>query len=236
MNLAILTTQTPHHTYFVREFAKHFDGFRVFCETEGVKPQFPVAHSFEADRDRHEMDHWFDGRDAQISEYADTIDFASMNSPKAVAEMRVYAPDAVVVFGTGKLRDEIIADQPDNILNLHGGDPQAYRGLDTHLWAIYHNEYHELVTTLHYLNATLDDGNIVLQQALPISAGMKLHQLRQVNAEVCLELAVLGMHMLEKFGKTLSRPQRKIGRYYSFMPDVLKEICVKKFEKYTEKL
>tara|TARA_B100001287_G_C22590372_1_gene485320 strand:- start:355 stop:522 length:168 start_codon:yes stop_codon:yes gene_type:complete len=33
LKIAILTTNTPHHTYFVRELIKHYNDVTVFCET-----------------------------------------------------------------------------------------------------------------------------------------------------------------------------------------------------------
>ena len=76
---------------------------------------------------------------------------------------------------------------PEKIFNLHGGDPQRYRGLDTHLWAIYHKDFGGLVTTLHIL-PKLDDGDIVSMGTLPVSKDMPLYALRKVNTEVCVNL------------------------------------------------
>ena len=51
----------------------------------------------------------------------------------------------------------------NKIFNLHGGDPEKYRGLDSHYWSIYHNDFKSLITTLHKVRPILDTGEIVLQ-------------------------------------------------------------------------
>ncbi len=56
LKIAILTTNTPHHTYFVRELIKHYNDVTVFCETAKFKvPFFDVNHPFEDERNEHEL-------------------------------------------------------------------------------------------------------------------------------------------------------------------------------------
>ena len=136
----------------------------------------------------------------------------------------VISPDIIIVFGTSRLRKGVIDVLPNAIYNLHGGDPQHYRGLDSHLWAIYHRDFDGLETTLHQLNGELDDGAIVAKRSLQITKGMKLHELRSANTEACVELVTDALHFYSKTGRIDSCTQKKKGRYYSFMPAVLKEV------------
>ena len=46
-------------------------------------------------------------------------------------------------------------------INLHGGDPEKYRGLDSHLWSIYHEDWASLVSTLHVVSKDLDAGDSI---------------------------------------------------------------------------
>ena len=68
------------------------------------------------------------------------------------------------------------------------GDPRQYRGLDTHLWAIYHGDFGGLVTCLHHVDLQLDTGDIVDCRPVPIARDMELHELRAANTRVCVEL------------------------------------------------
>lgn len=236
LKLAVLTTETLHHTYFVQELQKQYHIDLVYAETESHSPPFESAHPFESVRNTHEREVFFGGVQKGLIDVAETCHTATVNDASTVSSLRKLAPDVIIVFGTGVVRREVINIAPTGIVNLHGGDPEEYRGLDSHLWAVYHREYEAIVTTLHRLNAELDDGDIILQSLLPLRQGMKLHELRQVNTELCLNLTMGALAMREKIGNFLSRPQRRVGRYYSFMPSSLKEVCVKRFEHYSELL
>ena len=236
MKIAILTTETTHHAHFVREIAGRYPGVQVICETNASRPRFDTRHDFEGQRDAFERDHWFGGKDAKIAEFAQTRMVESANDAAGIAAFTDIKPDIAVVFGTGKLSTALISKGPRAFLNLHGGDPEEYRGLDTHLWAVYHSDFAGLVTTLHRINADLDDGDICLQESLALQPGMPLHQLRCVNTQACVRLFLAALGAFSNNDDVPSRQQRARGRYYSFMPAVLKELCVRRFANYTSKL
>jgi methionyl-tRNA formyltransferase len=236
VRLAILTTETPHHAFFVREVGRRFAITQVFCETEGLRPPFDTAHPFEVRRDDDERQVWFGGERRTLEDFAPTRRVASVNEPAAVAALSAAAPDVVLVFGTGRLRAPVIAVQPRLMLNLHGGDPEEYRGLDTHLWAVYHRDFSALLTTLHRVAPELDDGDMVLQAPVALRGGMSLYELRRANTVVCVELATAALSAIAAHGDLPSRPQRRKGRYYSFMPSALKEICCRSFAANTARL
>jgi methionyl-tRNA formyltransferase len=232
--LVVLTTETPHHTRFVAELSKQRTVAAVFCETKIRSTPFPTSHPFEDRRETFEQEAWFGGRPARLAEFAPVIPCETANEPTAVAELRRIAPDAVIVFGTGLLKRPVLEVCGEKTVNLHGGDPEHYRGLDTHLWAIYHDDFDGLCTTLHTVNEELDDGQIIATLPLPIVRGMQLYELRKANTEVCLRLVLEATAVFVDRGAFVSRPQRTKGRYYSFMPAELKEICVQKFQRFTE--
>jgi methionyl-tRNA formyltransferase len=236
MKIAILTTQTIHHAFFVREISRQYDVMKVFLETDSLKAPFETYAGFETTRDEYEKESWFGGREKLISDFAATSGYPSMNSAAAIEELRKLSPDTVVVFGTGKLSMELIKACENNIINLHGGDPEEYRGLDSHYWAVYHNDFSGLLTTIHRVNPALDDGDVILKSKIPLHKGMQLHQLRRFNSEICVDLTLKALAVKFETGHFGGTPQSRKGRYYSFMPACLKEICRRKFQKYTEAL
>lgn len=232
MRLALLTTRTLHHAWFLRELNADYPVGLVLEESSAVSPPFAVAHPFEAERDEYERQRWFTEQSEESVWGTTHLRFASINEPEAVAQLRSFMPDIAVVFGTGRLSPEVItACPPGGLVNLHGGDPERYRGLDTHLWAIYHGDVNGLVTTLHVADRTLDTGAIVGKLPIPITTGMRLHQLRAANTEICLTLVRRACADYQRSGQILGKPQSKLGRYYSFMPTCLKEVCLAKFER-----
>lgn len=232
IRLAILTTETLHHAYFVREMAKTYPDLFCVLERTSLKAPFDTAHPFEATRENYEADFFFEGMCKETSDFAQTTGFEEINAAAAVTALRDYNPDVVITFGTRKIGRDMIAVCRNRIINLHGGDPEEYRGLDSHLWAIYHNDFDGLVTSLHVLNEKLDDGQIISRKKLDISGIVDIHQLRAVNTGACVQLCQDAMAQYQRDGAIFSVPQVKHGRYYSFMPATLKQFCVEKFRKY----
>ena len=234
LKIGILTTETVHHTFFVRELIKNYTDVTVFCESREVKSKpFETNHPFEKSRDKYEIDKWFKEKRIELEDIVDVKKFLSLNSPEAVKALKIKKLDIVIVFGTGRLKPQVIGINPNRIFNLHGGDPEKYRGLDTHLWAIYHNDFSALMTTLHRLTDKLDTGDIINQTVLPVPKKLPLHALRSLNTEICLKLTINTIQMISQYGEVFSRPQNQIGRYYSAMPKDLKSECIKKFENFT---
>lgn len=236
MKLALLTTDTPHHTFYVWKLAERFPIHTVFLESNAVVPPFETHHPFESRREEYEREVLLKGCPAGIDGFTRTKTVGSVNDPDALAELKEIAPDVLLVFGTGKLLPPVIQMPSRACLNLHGGNPEHYRGLDSHLWAIYHRDFANLITTLHYVDAGLDTGAIALQSEIKLHRDTELFQLRALNTQVCLDLTLLALGQLQRDETLPRRPQVGRGRYYSFMPTVLKEDCATKFAAYIARL
>lgn len=236
MKLLVFTTETIHHAYFVSELARWYPIERVYVETRTLSAPFDVHHPFEEKREVIESERWFNGKKMQIGDFAEVRECRSVNDDEIVQDVAAVSPDVILVFGTGLLREPIINVCAGGMINLHGGDVERYRGLDTHLWAIYHGDFSALVTTLHRVNAELDDGEILLEAPLSLTSITSLSELRAVSTEACVDLAVSALAAFEKLGHFVSYPQSHIGRYYSFMPACLKEVCVARVRKHLESI
>lgn len=229
MRIAVLTTESTHHTYFLRELQEKLGAVTVFLETQEQRFGFDTHHPFEELRDNYESRRWFGGESAVVSDFAPVKRFMSLNEEAAVLALQQEAADFAVVFGTSRLKQAVIEACPPSLLNLHGGDPENYRGLDSHLWAIYHRDFGGLMSTVHRVDAELDTGEIVSQAKVPIEDEMPLYALRAATAEICVQLTFAAADVFRRSGQVMSRPQRKVGRYYGAMPAELKSICQQNF-------
>lgn len=232
MKIGVLTTETLHHCFFVQELACDNQLF-IFSETKNNPPPFETNHPYQEVQDEYEKKAFFNGENAGLEDFAETILVENINHEKSISMLRDLHLDSILVFGTGKLSEKVIDCCSQRILNFHGGDPEKYRGLDSHLWSIYHRDFKSLVATLHHVNVTLDDGELVYRERIPLQTNMKLHQLRVANTKLCVKLARKAIDEFKVMGKFRAEKQNEIGRYYSYMPAVLKEICLHRFEKYT---
>ena len=146
------------------------------------------------------------------------------------ASQPIQGADVCIVFGTRKISKTTIQRLPNLSVNLHGGDPELYRGLDSHLWAIWHRHKQGLKTCLHLLSNELDEGQIVEMKRLDINSNFALKSLRALNTSVCFDLCNSFLEKIE-FGKDINpKTQKCSGRYYSFMPSDLKEKVLRIFE------
>lgn len=240
IKLSILTTNTIHHCYFIQEVQKNelevsviFENPKPINNSVLLEQSFETEKkSFEDKRDNFETQRWFEGNDVNITKFSNVFSVDDINSYKAFQKIKAINPDLIVVFGTRKISNQLISAFRNKMFNLHGGNPEKYRGLDSHYWAIYHKDFESLVTTLHEIEPSLDTGKIILQGRVKLWEDMKLYQLRASNTELCIDL-VFDLLKLYKRNKSIhSRKQKSKGRYYSLMPEVLKQDIKLKFENF----
>jgi methionyl-tRNA formyltransferase len=236
MKTIVLTTDTKHHTFFVRELAKVHPLHSTVLETGTVEPGFSVKHDFEDRRESFEQEYLLKNEKVSIDKYSETFSFNNINSSKCLSYLKKVKPDVILVYGTRIIKKALIQICPEGIINLHGANPEKYRGLDSHAWAIYHNIFNDFDVTLHRINHKIDDGEIIGTEKIQIHKDLELHMLRSENVKLCTSLAV---NALNEFGTShafSSIPQKRKGRYYSFMPTELKEICLKKYNAFRNEI
>ena len=236
MRLIVLTTGAVRRRYFVGQLQRRYPIARIFVETRDPKPPFPVAHPLDAARKAAERDAWFDGAPPAFESIAEVERHDSLNAPAAIASMRALRPDVAIVYGTGRLSADVIATCPQGCVNFHNGDPEEYRGLDCHLWPVYHRDFAALRMTLHRIEPELDTGAIVDRRPVPLVPAMPLSELRRAATELATAMALDALAGFARDGVFAARPQVRTGRYYSWMPAVLKDICVRNFERHTNAL
>jgi methionyl-tRNA formyltransferase len=236
MRIALLTTGAARRRYFVKKLGEWFPIERVLIETRNPQASIPINHPSDEARKTRERTYWYNGMPPSFSDIAETQSYESLNDPNALSALREIKPDVILVYGTGKLGDDILDICPNTCLNFHNGDPERYRGLDCHLWPLYHRDFDALQMTLHKIKASLDTGDIVDRRPVPLYENMPLADLRRAACEISIEMAIDALYRFEKTGKFKATAQRQKGRYYSYMPAVLKDICIRNFERHTASL
>ena len=230
LKVLILTSDTPHHAYFVGRLVEAGYETHVIEQTD-TSVASAEQKSFRAECEDYESHRWFAGGSYSLGNMCPVNSFPNVNDPEAKRFLGAETYDLAVAFGVGVIQANTISELPPLCLNLHGGDPQRYRGLDSHLWSVYHRDLGALVTTLHLVNEKLDDGNIVSAGSLDLGQIETLYQLRALNTEMAVDITLGTLASIEAVGRAISYRQTTIGRYYSAMPGELLDSCRARFER-----
>jgi len=108
------------------------------------------------------------------------------HDPECLAILRRLAPDLGVVAGTYVLKESVFSIPRLGSINLHSGKAPEYRGAAPGFWELYNGE-REVGITIHRVAATLDAGDILVQEAFPLDpapTGDPLAYLERYRADV----------------------------------------------------
>ncbi len=236
MKIVVLNQGKLHHKYLISRLSEYYEISLIAVEENQLIPPFDTYHPYEKDQELYERDMLLKNTDINLNQISKTINSNNINDSIVLSSIQKIKPDIVLTVGTGLIKPALIKLCPDGFINLHGGDPEYYRGLDSFLWAIYHKDFLKLTVTLHRLNKMLDDGDIIKQGRIKLCNDMQIFQLRSENIKICLDLVTNAISLFNQSGSFISNSQKKKGRYYSFMPSVLKEISVNNFNSFIKNL
>ena len=149
MRVACLTTQTTHHAFFVRSILNSANFVGSVIETSSVLPTFDTNHPYIQKQRDFELSELLGGEELPIDELGPCKFVEDINSRRTADALSNWNPDLIIAFGIRRIKPAFLSVFPGILLNLHGGDPEKYRGLDSHLWAIYHSDFDSLSITLH---------------------------------------------------------------------------------------
>jgi methionyl-tRNA formyltransferase len=231
MKIVILSTLSIRHKYLLAKINKKFKIKKIIIETSSVTPKFNVIHPFEKKRDIYEKKN-FNLKD--FKKIRDDVFFKckNINNRNVLKILIKLNPDIIIASGIRIIRPEIVKKFKKKIYNLHGGNILKYRGLDSHLWSIYHNDFKNLDIILHRLSNKVDTGNIILKNKIKIDKKTNLINLRVKNIEIAIKLVLKFLKLKKNKDNIKEVKIRKIGRYYSHMPSALKQVCIDKLKKY----
>jgi hypothetical protein len=221
---AILLTSTfRRHAYVANTLAGRCDLVGVWREEKTFRPErYARDAGDEAVIERH-----FAGRDASEVRYfeahgslhlaGEAVDRAvgpgGCNDPEEVSLMASRRPDAVLVFGTGLLREPLLSTFAGRIINLHLGLSPYYRGAGTNFWPLVNREPEYVGATIHYLDAGIDTGPIIAHARPDIASGDGPHDVgnKTIVAAADALVRAAGAHAA---GLVTAVPQWSGGRLY----------------------
>lgn len=236
MNIAFCTSNHARHRYFASEIAKSLPLKLILCEEKSAAIE-SVSKYNAADQEllhRHFADRAA-SENCFFGEYADfpagikqvNMPFGSINSQQTLNLLRENEIDCILLFGTSIIKDVILAQYPDKVINLHLGLSPYYKGSATNFFPIVNNEFECIGATIHLATHQVDAGAI-------------LHQFRSDAIEETDDIHTIGNRLIEKAGKIypkvaadflsgdiIPQPQHnstetKIYRINDFTPETLR--------------
>tara|TARA_X000000950_G_scaffold280524_1_gene375321 strand:- start:27777 stop:28481 length:705 start_codon:yes stop_codon:yes gene_type:complete len=228
MKILILTTETPHHIFFLSELLKVEKNITVISENS-QKRKKNFQSNFFLKREEIENRFWFKKK-THLSDFTFTKYIDCINSDESLNFLGNNIFDLAICFGTKILNARTIDKLPTNLFNLHGGDPENYRGLDSHLWSMYHKDIDGLVSTLHHLTLRVDCGEIYSKEKIILSEIPDIFHFQIFNTQTCAKLSKKLIKEISLGKKIKKINQKNKGRYYSSIPSCLIVKCIKNFE------
>lgn len=100
-----------------------------------------------------------------------------INGSSALDEVRRLKPDALLIYGTAIVGDQMLGLARDIAFNLHTGISPRYRGTDCAFWPVVNGEPQWIGATAHECTADVDGGRIFGIARADWLPGDRIHEL-----------------------------------------------------------
>ena len=255
----MLTTDTTHHRYFLRELHRRLpQNARIVVSLFEERP-YPWGRRALRHVQRSWLNPWralvlnpymqwssqtrrqaefetaqfFPDGDRSIPSQIHTHCVYSVNDNDTARILDEASADLLLVYGTGRVEPKVFRRPRLGSMNAHGGLLPGYRGLDTNLWAVLEGKPDDMAVTIHEVETEFDTGAVVTQGRIGPVPGLRLENLRYHTTVLCVDLfleAVCGYLA----GRIASMPQDGRSRYFGPMPGYLKRKCDDLLRRYAE--
>jgi methionyl-tRNA formyltransferase len=150
-----ITSSHSRHREFIEVLSRNVDLTHIFVVDKSTgDDEFEISqHRFFGKRKRKEIK-------ANIIKCTPN----QLRSRRAKEMMLEINPDICFVFGAPLLTRDIYTIPSMGCINIHTGLVQYHRGVDSPYWAIDENNLSAIGATLHYIDSSIDGGNVIAQR------------------------------------------------------------------------
>jgi len=235
VRIAILTTDTKHHNYFINKVKDRHDVACIVYEKRKCIKNYKTGPFFDKEQDLYDDKLFENGVDKAIDDelLKKTIEIYSVNSQAFQRYLNFLQVDLAVSFGVGLIKDYIFKTPKYGTINMHRGISQYYRGMESDLWAIYNKDFDNLGVTIHFVDENLDTGSILSQENFKINKEDEIYHLRYKWSALGTKLIE---NVLDNFSTQSPQKQEKAGDYFSMMPIEKKHETLRIFNEHKQSL
>ena len=148
-----------------------------------------------------------------------------INSISTINKIKEINPDVIFVFGSSLLKPEVFNLAKEGCINIHTSLVQYFRGVDSSFWAIHDEQPQAIGATLHFINDTIDAGDIIDQRQVNLSVKDNLDDLFLKSCKCGFDMLLDNLDNI-KNKKIITKSLSKWGKLYTLkdMNDHIKQI------------
>ena len=159
MKIILLTSNELRHLYFANRICEVLDVKLIISE---AKNNFSKALYEKESNYFQKIINWSPTEDHLF------LEAGEINNVSVEIKLKELSPDYIFTFGCGLLKPSIFNIPRYGCINIHTGLVQYYRGVDSAMWAIIDNRFDLIGSTIHYIDNSIDGGDIVDQRKIDL--------------------------------------------------------------------
>lgn len=228
MKIVILTSNAIRHKFVANTIAKAADEVLVISECKPLsnydKQSIEIKKHFSLREDMEKI--VFSENDFFVNNTLPII-YKDVNSEYVYSVVKEFGPDMIFCFGAAIVKEPLLSLlPPGHFINLHLGLSPYYRGSGTNFWPFVNKELEYLGSTIMYIDAGIDTGDILCHVTIPIESGDTVHS---VGCKIIRESAYKMVEIINKYknNEQLNRvkqwdfPEFRYFKIKDFNDDVL---------------
>ena len=223
MKVLLIGSDTQHRRFIINKILDEgICSLTCMFQKDTLTPDFDVTSPW-LKNEQNELVEMFESAVSSDLDRVQSVFYLNrLSDIMTLFAKHVDEADFVIVSGADRISGPLLNAIQAKALNVHMGVASQYRGLDSNLWAWYHHDWENMGVTLHQLDSDLDTGNVFETKHLTLPLDVKIWQLRFYESELAAKLTLEAIRAFQSNELHLKK-QVKLGRYYSFMPSVIKK-------------
>jgi methionyl-tRNA formyltransferase len=140
----------------------------------------------------------------------------NINAPEFLRQLTQWKVDLIISVAAPQVfREDLIRVPSRGCINIHNSKLPRYRGMLPNFWQMYHGEK-AVGTTVHRINAGIDDGDILLQTETRIEDGESLDELIRRTKKLGAGLMLEALRQLRKGDLRTIQNRKEEATYFTF--------------------
>jgi methionyl-tRNA formyltransferase len=204
----IITSTQPRHNYYAGMLCENINIDYIIWED---KPESGGVFKDFNNKEKLKFDKYLDFKFKcpQLN-----LKKGEINNPPTIDRIKDINPDIIFVFGSSLLKPEVFNLAKKGCINIHTSLVQYFRGVDSSFWAIHDERPEAIGATLHFINNTIDAGDIIDQKQASLSIDDNLDDLFLKSCECGFNMLLDNLKDIVN-QKTKTKSLSKLGKLYT---------------------